>query len=189
MKRIFHSHLCFHILILFTLSLTACKTMSSSEKAVSKSETASVTESRLAFYRTMDSLSRQLILSIDSITIVYNNSNGPELPIAFASEMKGSAESPGEKGDYLAARNASRQNKVLPKSLKVYGLHLTENSEEKSISNADLKDSVNKFTQSENVKSATKQSSRPSNAPKYVFYIIVVIASLNLLYKICPKNK
>ncbi len=158
--------------------------MSSSEKAVSKSETASVMESRLAFYRTMDSLSRQLILSIDSIAIEYNNSAIPELPIALTSEMKGSAESPGEKEDHLAARNASRHNNVLPKTLKVYGLHLTENSEEKSISNADLKDSVNKFTQSDNVKSATKQSSKPSNAPKYVFFIIIIIAAIWLLHKL-----
>ena len=159
----------YKILLLFIcLTLTSCRTLHTSEKAVSERETASVTESRLSFYRTIDSLSRQLSLSADSISITFT-----EFPTAFTSELKGCTETP---SDSLKAPRT-------PHKVKVYGLHLNENIEKKSIANADLKDSVNKFTQSKNIKSSTKQKSAPATSPHhYVFFIYIVVIVCIIMY-------
>ena len=74
----FHTCL-FFVFIICSMSLTSCRTMRTSEKAVSESETASVTASRLTFYRTLDSLSRQFSMSADSLIILF----GTEFPTAF----------------------------------------------------------------------------------------------------------
>ena len=178
------------------MTLTACKTLCSSEKAVSQSATASVTDSRRTFYRTLDSLSRQLNLSADSISIIFLNVSSPEFPTAFPSEIEGCSETPSapqaRKRALLASRrrNASRsalaspltqvpsylQRYPGPLALKIYGLHLNEYMKEKAIDSADLNDSVNKFTQSENIKSSTKQKSAPATSPHhYVFFIYIVL--------------
>ena len=166
MKHISHF---FHTCLFLLLSLTACKTMRTSEKAVSQNETASVTESRLIFYRTIDSLSRQFTLSCDSAIIWM-----PEFPTAYTSGMIGCAETPSDSSP--APRT--------PHKVKVYGLHLNENIEKKSVDNTDLKDSVNTFTQSKKHKSASKQSSKPSSAPKYIFYILVFVCVLYVIYRL-----
>ena len=215
------------LLVLFSLfltMLTACRTMRTSEKAVSKSETASVTESRLTFYRTIDSLSRQLRLSADSISIIFFGP-GQEFPSAVPSGIEGHLETPsnsalipstassalrsegsprnakarqggkppdnasrtGNASRYSNAQpssNAQRTNTSVPHRITVYGLHLSEGREEKTISQADLKDSVTAVTQSEQVKSATKQSSSPSSAPKYIFYILLLACALYGIYRL-----
>lgn len=61
------------VFIVFLSSLAACKTVRTSEKAVSESKTAAVTASRLTFYRTLDALSGQFNLSADSISIIFLN--------------------------------------------------------------------------------------------------------------------
>ena len=169
MKRVTCSSYFFHFCFFFCLTLTACAAKRSATKAVSERETASVTESRLSFYRTIDSLSRQFNLSADSISIIFT-----EFPTAYPSGMVGCAETPS---------NSIRAPRT-PHKVKVYGLHLNENIEKKSIANADLKDSVNKFTQSENIKSSSKQSSKPSNTPKYIFYILLLAIGLHVIYRI-----
>ena len=182
------NNLCFSFCLLFICltSLTSCRTMRTSEKAVSESETASVTASRLTFYRTIDSLSRQFELSFDSATIWM-----PEFPTAYTSGMIGCTETPSDSINNTAGpeadkrpSNASRPNTVRPHAIKVYGLHLNEHVEKKSVNNADLKDSVNKSTQSQKHKSASKQSSKPSNTPKYIFYIFVLICVLYVIYRL-----
>ena len=60
--KYFTRFLNFGLRLLVLTSLTSCRTMRTSEKAVSESETASVTASRLTFYRTIDSLSRHMSL-------------------------------------------------------------------------------------------------------------------------------
>jgi len=171
--------------------LAGCKTKSCSVASASQSATASETASRRTFYRSLDSLSRQLILSADSISIIFST----EFPTAFPSQIEGCAETPSapqaRKRALLASRrrNASRsalatpptqvpsylQRTPGPLALKIYGLHLNEYMKEKAIDSADLNDSVNKFTQSENIKSATKQKSAPSPSPHhYVFFILIL---------------
>ena len=179
------SYILFFVFIICSMSLTACRTMRTSEKAVSESETASVTESRLTFYRTIDSLSRQFALSFDSAIIWM-----PEFPTAYTSGMIGCAETPSDSINNIAESKAderpsiaSRPNKVRPHAIKVYGLHLNENIEKKSVNNADLKDSVNKSTQSRIDKSASMQSSKPSSTPKYIFYILVLGLVLYIIYR------
>ena len=204
MKHISCSYCFFHnCLIICLLLLTACAAKRSATKAVSQSETASVTESRLTFYRTIDSLSRQFALSFDSAMIWM-----PEFPTAYTSGMIGCTETPsdsinntaGPEADKrpssasrprnaLRSANASPSSQVpspilIPQSLKVYGLHLNDNIEKKSIDSADLKDSVNKSTQSRIDKSAYKQSSKPSSTPKYIFYILVLVCVLYVIYRI-----
>ena len=198
----------FLLLVFFSLiSLTACRTMRTSEKAVGKSETASVTESRLTFYRTLDSLSRQMNLSIDSISIIFQDLEWPEFLSAVPSGIEGHLETPSDSASFVSptssalqghkwprnakARqggkppdNASRTNTSVPHRIKVYGLHLNASTEKKSVATTDLKDSVNKFTQSHEIKSAAKQSSSPSDAPKYIFYILVMLIALWALHKL-----
>ena len=142
--------------------------MRTSEKAVSERETASVTESRLSFYRTIDSLSRQLSLSVDSISIIFT-----EFPTAFTSELKGCTKTP---SDSLKAPRT-------PHKVKVYGLHLNENIEKKSVEQTDLKDSVTAVTQSEKSKSAKKQSSSPNYVLKDIFFILILVCILYIIYR------
>lgn len=114
-----------------------------------------------------------------------------EFPTAYTSGMIGCAETPSDSINNIAESKAderpsiaSRHNKVRPHAIKVYGLHLNENIEKKSVNNADLKDSVNKSTQSRIDKSASKQSSKPSSTPKYIFYILVLVCVLYVIYRI-----
>ena len=208
------NNLCFSFCLLFICltSLTSCRTMRTSEKAVSESETASVTASRLTFYRTIDSLSKHLTLSFDSASIVFWPES-PEFPRAYPSGIERLLETPAD-SSYKSAhqadgrpsiatrpRNALRsvaasrsssssRHKVppdasqLPHEIKIYGLHVTSSSDKKSVEQADLKDSVTTVTQSEKVKSASKQSSDPSKAPKWIFLCLLVALMLYILYKI-----
>jgi len=169
------------ILFSFCLSLAACKTVRTSEKAVSESETAAVTASRLTFYRSLDALSRQLTLSADSISIIFLNES-QEFPADFPSEKESWSETP---SDSLAPqapislqrpRDATRPvlASLSPKFLHIYGLHLGASTKEKSVTATDLKDSVATATQSQKLKSASKQSSHPSSTPT----ILVVLSSI-----------
>ena len=132
----------------------------------------------------------------------------PEFPTAYTSKMIGCTETPSalEKNKFAIQaderplfasrpRNASRSAVasqssqvpspiLIPQSLKVYGLHLNENIKKKSIDSADLKDSVNTFTQSEKSKSASKQNSKPSSTPKYIFYILILLITLWVIWKL-----
>ena len=182
------NNLCFSFCLLFICltSLTSCRTMRTSEKAVSESETASVTASRLTFYRTIDSLSRQFELSFDSATIWMT-----EFPTAYTSGMIGCTETPSDSINNTTRPeankrpgDASRFNRVRPHAIKVYGLHLNEHVEKKSVNSADLKDSVSTVTQSQKNKSASKQSSKPSSTPKYIFYILVIVCVLYVIYRL-----
>ena len=190
------SYYFFNTCLFLCVTLTACTAKRSAIKAVSESETASVTESRLTFYRSIDSLSRQLTLSFDSAKIWM-----PEFPTAFPSEIEGCAETPSNSLKpkvHKRLRNASRsatasrpaqvpsylQRPSGPLALKIYGLHITENSEEKTVAKADLKDSVSTVTQSRKNKSATKQSSKPSSTPKYIFLILVLVFVLYIIYRL-----
>ena len=180
------SYYFFHTCLFLCVTLTACTAKRSAIKAVSESETASVTESRLTFYRTIDSLSRQFALSFDSAMIWM-----PEFPTAYTSGMIGCTETPSDSIDNTTApeadkrpSSASRLNRVRPHAIKVYGLHVTANSEKMSVNSADLKDSVATVTQSQKNKSASKQSSKPSSTPKYIFYILVIVCVLYVIYRL-----
>ena len=181
----------FHTCLFLCVTLTACTAKRSAIKAVSESETASVTESRLTFYRTIDSLSRQFCLSADSISIIFLNPGLTEFPTVYTSKMIGCTETPSDSINNTAGpeadkrpTSASRPHIVRPHAIKVYGLHLNEHVEKKSVNNADLKDSVNRFTQSQKHKSASKQSSKPSSALKYIFYILVLVCVLYVIYRL-----
>jgi len=171
------SYILFFVFIICSMSLTACRTMRTSEKAVSESETASVTESRLTFYRTIDSLSRQFSMSADSLIILF----GPEFPTAFPSRIEGCAETPSDTSKFFSSSISSPSGH---KQVKVYGLHVTGVSDKKSVVNADLKDSVTVATQSKMDKSASKQSSDPSKVPKWICLCMVMVLLLYILYKI-----
>ena len=146
--------------------LAGCKTKSCSVASASQSATASETASRRTFYRSLDSLSRQLNLSADSISIIFST----EFPTAFPSQIEGCPETPS-------------QSPRTPQSLKIYGLHLNKIIKEKSEDTADLNDSVNKFTQSENIKSSTKQKYAPATSPHhYVFFIYIVVIVCIIMY-------
>ena len=171
------SYILFFVFIICSMSLTACRTMRTSEKAVSESETASVTASRLTFYRTLDSLSRQFSMSADSLIILF----GTEFPTAFPSGIEGCAETPSDTSKFFSSSKSSQSG---PKQVKVYGLHVTGVSDKKSVVNADLKDSVTVATQSKMDKSASKQSSDPSKVPKWICLCMVMVILLYILYKI-----
>lgn len=193
------------VFIICSMSLTSCRTMRTSEKAVSESETASVTASRLTFYRTIDSLSRQLNFSADSLSIIFLNTSELEFPTAFPSRIEGCTETPSDSLENRGTpkvrqrlRNASRSEAALrptqvpsylqrpsgPLALKIYGLHVNASSDKKSVEQADLKDSVAEVTQSDKHKSASRQSSKPSSTPKYIFYILVLVFVLYVIYRL-----
>ena len=190
------------VFIFCLTSLTSCRTMRTSEKAVSESETASVTASRLTFYRTLDSLSRQFRLSADSIIMIFATSpesprefpSGMECPLETPSDSQSISHNPARKRIRNASRSASasRPSQVpsylLPPSettaLKIYGLHIADDSEEKSFFNADLKDSMALATQSQKLKSAKKQSSKPSSAPYFILIIFIITIVIYAVYRL-----
>lgn len=204
MKHFTH-FIIFVFITCFLNSLTSCRTMRTSEKAVSESETASVTASRLTFYRTLDSLSRQFNLSADSIIMIFPNDSEPEFPTAFPSGIEGCAETPAlspsqsqKPNARKRLRNASRSatasrpsqvpsyllHPPSPMALKIFGLHIAENSNEKAEAATDLKDSVAVATQSQKLKSASKQSSKPSSAPNYILIIIILTIVIYFVYRL-----
>ena len=190
------------IFIVCLTSLTSCRTMRTSEKAVSESETAAVTASRLTFYRTLDSLSRQFRLSADSIIMIFATSPespreypyGMECPLETPSDLQSISHNPARKRIRNASRSASasRHSQVPsyllppsePTALKIYGLHIADNSEEKSVSCADLKDSMALATQSQKLKSAKKQSSKPSSAPYFILIIFIITIVIYAVYRL-----
>ena len=190
------------IFIVCLTSLTSCRTMRTSEKAVSESETASVTASRLTFYRTLDSLSRQFRLSADSIIMIFATSpessreypSGMECPLETPSDSQSISHNPARKRIRNASRSASasRPSQVPsyllppsePTALKIYGLHIADNSEEKFFFNADLKDSMAMATQSQKLKSAKKQSSKPSSAPYFILIIFIITIVIYAVYRL-----
>ena len=199
------SYYFFHTCLFLCVTLTACTAKRSAIKAVSESETASVTASRLTFYRTLDSLSRQFNLSADSIIMIFPNASSPEFPSEFPSGMEGRLETPSDSQALSHTpkarkriRNASRSASAsLPTqvpsyllrppsqvALKIYGLHIADNSEEKSVASADLKDIVAVATQSHKLKSSTKQSSKPSSAPNYILIIIIITIVIYVIYRL-----
>ena len=183
------------ILFSFCLSLAACKTVRTSEKAVSASETAAVTASRLTFYRTLDSLSRQFHLSADSISMIFFNES-QEFPTAFPSGIEGWLETPSDSlspqvpNSHQRPRDASRPvlASPFPKSLHIYGLHLGASTKEKSVTATDLKDSVAIATQSQKLKSATKQSSHPSSAPTNLLVLSSILALIIIISYVMKKR-
>ena len=190
------------IFIVCLTSLTSCRTMRTSEKAVSESETASVTASRLTFYRTLDSLSRQFRLSADSIIMIFATSpesprefpSGMECPLETPSDSQSISHNPARKRIRNASRSASatRPSQVPsyllppsePTALKIYGLHIADDSEEKSVSCADLKDSMALATQSQKLKSAKKQSSKPSSAPYFILIFFIITIVIYAVYRL-----
>ena len=173
MKHFTH-FIIFVFITCFLSSLTSCRTMRTSEKAVSESETAAVTASRLTFYRTLDSLSRQFHLSADSIIMTFSNASSPVLPTVFPSGIEGCAETP---SDSLANSLTPKAHKC---ALKIYGLHIAENSEEKSEANAELKDSVAVATQSHKLKSAKKQKTAPPATYTWLSFILIIIFCISM---------
>lgn len=190
------------VFIFCLTSLTSCRTMRTSEKAVSESETASVTASRLTFYRTLDSLSRQFRLSADSIIMIFATSpespreypSGMECPLETPSDSQSISHNPARKRIRNASRSASasRHSQVPtyllppsePTALKIYGLHIADDSEEKSFFNADLKDSMALATQSQKLKSTKKQSSKPSSAPYFILIIFIITIVIYAVYRL-----
>ena len=69
-------------------------------------------------------------------------------------------------------------------ALKVYGLHLTARSEEKSAASADLNDSVATATQSQKLKSAHSEKSAPASAPNYILTIILLTIVFYIIYRL-----
>ena len=198
------SYFLFFVFIICSMSLAACRTMRTSENAVSESETASVTASRLTLYRTIDSLSRHMSLAFDSASILFWPES-PEFPRAYPSGIEGLLETPvdsqANKGTpkiRKRLRNALRseaskrpaqvpsylQHPIGPLALKIYGLHVNASSDKKSVEQAELKDSVAVATLSGKHKSASKQCSDPSKVPKWIFFCLVAVLLIYFLYKI-----
>jgi len=190
----------FFVFIICSMSLTSCKTMRMSEKAVSESETASVTASRLTFYRTIDSLSRHMSLSFDSASIIFWPES-PEFPRAYPSGIERLLETPADSVANKVTpkvrkrlRNASRseaasrpaqvpsylQRPSGPLALKIYGFHVTKNSDKKSVINTDLKDSVAIATQSRKYKSAKKQKTAPTATLRCLPIILISIFCISI---------
>ena len=191
--------------------LAACKTVRTSEKAVSESATASVTDSRRTLYRTIDSLSRQFTLSFDSASIIYLNPESMEFHSAFPSSCERHFETPFDSSSTSSLpscrphsrasrasfaprlRIASRSSLAspipqVPLALKIYGLHLGASTKEKSASITDLKDSVAVATQSQKLKSAKADKSAPASAPKYILFIIIITIVIYIVHRLRHSN-
>ena len=113
-------------------------------------------------------------LSADSIIMIFSNASSPVLPTVFPSGIEGCAETP---SDSLANSLTPKAHKC---ALKIYGLHIAENSEEKSEANAELKDSVAVATQSHKLKSAKKQKTAPPATYTWLSIILIIIFCISM---------
>ena len=189
------THFSILVFIFVLISLAACKTVRTSDKAVSESETAAVTASRLTFYRSLDALSRQFTLSADSISIIFLNES-QEFPTDFPSEKESWSETPNDSLNPQAPESLQRPRDAArpvlaspsPKSLHIYGLHLGASTKEKSVTATDLKDSVAMATQSKKLKSASKQSSHPSSATTNLLVLSSILALIIIISYVMKKR-
>ena len=101
--------------------------------------------------------------------MIFQNASSPVLPTGLPSSIEGYAETPSD----------SQENSLTPKAhecaLKIYGLHIAENNEEKSEAKAELKDSVAVATQSHKLKSAKKQKTAPPATYTWLPIILIII--------------
>lgn len=74
--------------------------------------------------------------------------------------------------------------RTLRAAIKMYGLHVDAGTNKKSNVQTLTKDSVSKSTHSSNVKASEMRKSAPSNAPKYVFYILILALLLYGVYRL-----
>ena len=172
------NNLCFSFCLLFIYltSLTSCRTMRTSEKAVSESETASVTASRLTFYRTIDSLSKHLTLSFDSASIVFWPES-PEFPRAYPSGIERLLETPAD-SSYKSAHQADGRPSFAMHPRNALRSVAASRSSSSSRHKVPPDASVAVATQSEKHKSATKQSSAPNFVLKDILFIAVIVCIL-----------
>lgn len=180
---------CFLLLALvgFTVS---CKTTKSAVSAKEKSETIAQSATRLSSTFSADSLSQWLSLSADSMVIDFSEQvgavhNGKVNPspdavasddVYFFSSMPNAVAQPSQDG----ARTATTK----PKALKIYGLHVDKNTNKQSVQQSSWTDSTRNIVQSSKRKEENKTKSSPSSAPKYLFYILIIIIGCYIFYRL-----
>ena len=205
MKQFVHSSFTI-ILLLVTCMLLSCRTTKEITSASGKSETVVTSTDRLCSSLIADSLGQTLTLSVDSMFIVLTEQGIAMIPEGIAlptlvsestssrdADRKGAAslddmylhgyKPPATKGPIITDEQLQRF-RTLRAAIKMYGLHVDAGTNKKSNVQTLTKDSVAKSTHSSNVKASEMRKSAPSNAPKYVFYILILALLLYGAYRL-----
>lgn len=143
----------FLLMVATILLLFSCKSTKSSVSASEKSETMALQSYRLTSSLMIDTFSKYLTLSVDSMVMVLG------IRETFTPDTQQQA-------------------------LKVYGLHVGAGTDKKSVQQASLEDSKAVAMQSSEIKKASKQKSKPSSTPKYLFYMLLIALAIWLIYKL-----
>lgn len=183
------------ILALLSLLVLSCSSTKSTVSASEKSETVATSADRLSSSLMADSFSRFFTLSVDSMVLIlapreiFPKSSSFSLPAdsgnapsrdALDDAHFPSGKPPAKGNSHTGMKPAT----VQPKALKIYGLQVGASTDQKSELHSSSEDSEAKATQSSQKEEDIVRKSSPSNAPKYIFYIILIALAIWICYKL-----
>ena len=175
--------------------LLSCNSTKSTVSASVKNETVAYESDRLSSSLMGDSFSKFFTLSVDSMVIIlaqreiFPTHKGPQsvadsgnassrdaLDDAHFHKERPPADSTSDGG----MKPATEQ----PQALKIYGLQVGASTDQKYVLQSSSEDSEAKATQSSHEEEEQQRKSAPSNAPKYLFYIILIALAIGIFYKL-----
>lgn len=183
------------ILALLSLFVLSCSSTKNTVSASEKSETVASSADRLSSSLMIDTFNRYFTLSVDSMVLIlapreiFPTGNSFSMPAdsgnapsrdALDDAHFPSGKPPANGTFHTGMKPATEQ----PKALKIYGLQVGANTDQKSILQSSSEDSEAKATQSSQKEEDIVRKSSPSNAPKYIFYIILIGLAIWIFYKL-----
>ena len=196
------------ILALLSLFVLSCSSTKNTVSASEKSETVATSADRLSSSLMIDTFNRYFTLSVDSMVLILaprevfptgssysmpaDSGNAPSRDTLddahFPSGRSSSAgllptgrKKPPANGTFHTGMMPATEQ---PQALKIYGLQVGANTDQKSILQSSSEDSEAKTTQSSQKEEDIVRKSSPSNAPKYIFYIILIGLAIWIFYKL-----
>ena len=185
------------ILALLSLLVLSCSSTKNTVSASEKSETVATSADRLSSSLMIDTFSKWFTLSVDSMVIILapreifpqgnsfslpvDSGNAPLRDVNALDDAHFPSDRPPANGiSHTGMKPATEQ----PQALKIYGLQVGANTDQKSILQSSSEDSEAKATQSSQKEEDIVRKSSPSNAPKYIFYIILIGLAIWIFYKL-----
>ena len=171
------------------LAEASCKSTKLTMKASGQAETVVLGNDRLAKSLSVDSLFRSITLSADSVIVVFASSFS--LPTLHSPEVVEDSENKDDM--YLpvsvikpksakAQPHSTHGNALRPSSINVYGLHIDAAEGGKSVVQSSVEDSTLNIRQSLDTKDTRIEKSEPSHAPKWLFWLVALVAVALLVY-------
>ena len=185
------------ILALLSLLVLSCSSTKNTVSASEKSETVATSADRLSSSLMIDTFSKFFTLSVDSMVIILapreifpqgssfslpvDSGNAPLRGVNALNDAHFPNDRPPSNGSsHTGMKPATEQ----PQALKIYGLQVGANTDQKSVLQSSSEDSEAKATQSSQKEEDKVRKTAPSNAPKYIFFIILIALAVWIFYKL-----